>query len=169
MAILMPGLNPIGIAVIVVVAAGSFWTGSSLKQAKWDRADKAALELQAELNEQSDAEQRILNEKNLELELDLEQAKRNTERMRDEIQDAINRASVVTTFSPKVPQDCPVVRCNIVDAAEHYRLFNAAVSNTIETVPDAGETRFGDASLSGSDSATGVDGSSRPYYEDGSL
>ena len=166
---MLRGLNPVGIAVLVIVAVASAWIASSLKQAEWDRADKAALVLQAELKEQSDEERKILNEKNLKLEIDLEQEKRNTERMANEIQDAINRASVVTTFSPKVPQDCPVVRCNVVDAAEHYRLFNAAVSNTIETVPDAGETRFGDASLSGSDSATGVDGSSRPYHEDGSL
>ena len=163
------GLNPIGIAVIVVVAAGSFWAGSSLKQAKWDRVENAALEYQAKLKQQSDEERRILNKHNLQLELDLEQAKRNTERMRDEIQDAINRASVVTTFSLKAPQDCPIVRCNVVDAAEHYRLFNAAISNTLEAVPDAGETRLSDASLSGSDPAAGVDGSSRPYNKDGSL
>ncbi len=163
------GLNPIGIAVIVVVAAGSFWAGSALKQSEWNEAENAALKIQVELDEQSDAERRELNKKNLQLQLGLEEAERNTERMRDEIQDAINRASVVTTFTPKTSADCPVVRCNVIDAAKHYKLFNAAISNTLETVPDAGETRLSDASLSGSDSTTGVDGSSRPYNKAGSL
>ena len=166
---MLRGLNPLGIAALVAVAVASAWIASSLKQAEWDRADKAALVLQAELKEQSDEERRELNEKNLLLQLDLEEAERNTERMANEIQDAINRASVVTTFTPKVPQNCPTVQCNVVDAAEHYRLFNAAISNTLEAVPDAGETRLGDAYLPGSDSVAEVDGRSGPYYEDGSL
>jgi len=157
-------LSLLGAALVLAFAAGS-----KLKQAEWNRANIAAFEIQAELGAQSDAERRILNEQNLKLELDLEQSKRNTERMRDEIQDAINRASVVTTFTPQAPQNCPTVRCNVVDAAQHYRLFNSAISNAIEAVPDAGETRLGDASLSGSDPITRMDGSSRPYYEDGSL
>ena len=161
------GLNPIGIAVLVVVAAGSFWGGSALKQAEWTEDKNAALELQAELTAKSDVERRELNEKNLELQLDLEEAERNTERMANEIQDAINRASVVKPSPVKTPMGCPV--CNIVDVAEHYRLFNAAVSNTIEAIPDAGETRLSDASLPESDLAAEVDGRSRPYYEDGSL
>ena len=165
----MAFLETYKIAVLVAVLLFGFWAGNALKQAAWDRADNTALELQAELDEQSDAERKVLNELNLQLQLDLEQAERNTERMANEIQDAINRASVVTTFTPKAPQNCPVVRCNVVDAAQHYRLFNAAISNTIEAVPDAGKTRLGDARLPGSVSVTGVDGSSRPYYEDGSL
>ncbi|KKL53221.1 hypothetical protein LCGC14_2277600 [marine sediment metagenome] len=152
------GLNPIGIAVLVVVAAGSFWGGSALKQAEWTEDKNAALELQAALTAKSDVERRELNEKNLLLQLDLEEAKRDTERMRDDVQDAINRASVVKTFTVKTPQDCPALRCNIVDAAEHYRLFNAAISNTLEALPDAGETRILDARLRGAYFTPPMDG-----------
>ena len=155
---MLRGLNPLGIAALVAVAVISAWIASSLKQAAWDRADKAALVLQAELKEQSDEERRELNEKNLQLQLDLEEAERNTERMANEIQDAINRASVVTTFTPKTPQNCPTVRCNVVDAAEHYRLFNAAISNTLEAIPDAGETRVLDARLRGAYFTPPLDG-----------
>ena len=157
------------IAVLVAVAAGSFWAGSALKQADWTEDKNASLELQAALTAQSDAERKILNELNLQLQLDLEQAERNTERMSDEIQDAINRAAVVTTFTPAVPAACPAVQCPVVDTAEHYRLYNCAVRNSCQTVSPSGATRLSDASLPGSDSVAEVDGRSGPYYEDGSL
>ena len=167
MAILMRGLNPIGIAVIVVIAAGSFWAGSALKQAEWTEDKNAALELQVELDAQSDKERRILNEKNLKLQIDLEQAERNTERLSDEIQDAINRASVVKPSPVKTPRGCPV--CNIVDTAEHYRLFNCAVRNSCQTVSPTGSTRFGNASLPRAVPASGVDGTSGPDYRNGAF
>ena len=160
------GLNPIGIAVLVAVAAGGFWTGSSLKQASWDRATNKALVLQQELNQQSEDERKALNKQVMGLQIDLEQAERNTERMSDEIQDAINRAAVVTTFSPAVPAACPAVRCPVVDAARHYRLFNAAISNSLGEVSPSGETRLSNASLPGAVPASGMDGTSRPDYSD---
>ncbi len=160
---MISGINPIGIAALAVVAIGSFWAGSSLKQASWDRATNKALVLQQELNQQSEEERRILNEANLQLQLELEQAERNIGRMADEIQDAINRATVVTTYSPETPKDCPAVRCNIVDAARHYRLFNDAITNTLEEVSTSGSTRFGDARVPGAVPASGVDGPGRPY------
>ncbi len=168
MAILMRGLNPIGIAVIVVVAAGSFWTGSALKQSAWNEAENAALKLQVELDQRSEDERRELNEKNLLLQLDLEEANRNTERMSDEIQDAINRASVVRTVIVKAPKGGPVV-CPVVDAAEHYRLFNCAVRNSCQTVSPTGSTRFGDAGLPRPGTAPGVDGTSGPDYSNGAF
>ncbi|KKK89924.1 hypothetical protein LCGC14_2728210, partial [marine sediment metagenome] len=152
------GLNPIGIAVLALAAIGGFWAGSSLKQAAWDRAENKALVLQQELDQQSEDERKALNKQVLGLQIDLEQAERNTERMSDEIQDAINRAAVVTTFSPAVPKDCPAVRCNIVDAAKHYRLFNDAINNTLEEVSPTGSTRLGNASLPRAVPASGVDG-----------
>ena len=152
------GLNPIGIAVLVAVAAGGFWTGSSLKQASWDRATNKALVLQQELNQQSEDERKALNKQVMGLQIDLEQAERNTERMSDEIQDAINRAAVVTTFTPAVPAACPVV-----DAVQHYRLFNCAINNSCQTISPTGETRLGDARLQRTDFTAGMDGTSRPY------
>ena len=157
------GLNPIGIAVLALASIGGFWAGSSLKQAAWDRAENKALVLQQELDQQSEDERKALNKQVLGLQIDLEQAERNTERMSDEIQDAINRAAVVTTFSPAVPKDCPAVRCNIVDAAKHYRLFNDAINNTLEEVSPTGSTRLSNASLPRAVPASGVDGASRPY------
>ena len=157
------GLNPIGIAVLVAVAAGSFWAGSALKQAEWTEDKNAALELQAELNQQSEDERKALNKQVLGLQIDLEQAERNTERMSDEIQDAINRAAVVTTFTPAVPAACPAVRCPVVDTTQHYRLFNCAINNSCQTISPTGETRLGDARLQRTDFTAGMDGTSRPY------
>lgn len=154
----MDFINQYKIIVLVVVLLVGFWAGSALKQAAWDRADKAALVLQVKLDAQSDAERQVLNEFNLQLQLDLEQSERNSERMRDEIQDAINRAAVVKTFTPAVPKACPAVRCNMVDAAQHYRLFNSAISNTLEALPDAGETRFSDARMRGAYFTPPLDG-----------
>ncbi len=155
------GLNPIGIAVLVAVAAGSFWAGSALKQAEWTEDKNAALELQAELNQQSEDERKALNEQVMELQIELDQEERNSERMKDEIQDAINRATVVKPAPGKAPRGCPV--CNIVDTTEHYRLFNCAINNSCQTISPTGETRFGDASLPRTVPASGVDGASRPY------
>ena len=157
------GLNPIGIAVLALAAIGGFWAGSSLKQAAWDRAENKALVLQQELNQQSEDERKALNKQVLGLQIDLDQAERNTERMSDEIQDAINRAAVVTTFTPAVPSACPTVRCPVVDAAQHYRLFNDAIGNTLGEVSPYGSTRLSNASLPRAVPASGVDGSSRPY------
>ncbi len=165
----MDFINQYKIIVLVGMLLVGVWVGSALKQAAWDRADKAALVLQAELDAQSDAERQVLNEFNLQLQLDLEQAERNTERMSNEIQDAINRASVVKTFTVKTPQDCPVLRCNIVDTAEHYRLFNCAVRNSCQTVSPSGVTRLSDASLRRASSVAGVDGAGRYYNEDRSF
>jgi len=157
------GLNPIGIAVLALAAIGGFWAGSSLKQAAWDRAENKALVLQQELDQQSEDERKALNKQVLGLQIDLEQAERNTERMSDEIQDAINRAAVVTTFTPAVPAACPVVRCPVVDAVQHYRLFNCAINNSCQTISPTGETRLGDARLQRTDFTAGMDGTSRPY------
>ena len=163
------GLNPIGIAVLALAAIGGFWAGSSLKQAAWDRAENKALVLQQELDQQSEDERKALNKQVLGLQIDLEQAERNTERMSDEIQDAINRAAVVTTFTPAVPAACPAVRCNIIDAAQHYRLFNDAIGNTLGEVSPTGSTRLGDAGLPRAGSAPGVDGASGPDYSNGAF
>jgi len=99
----MDFINQYKIIVLVFVLLIGFWAGNALKQAAWDRADKAALVLQVKLDAQSDAERQVLNEFNLQLQLDLEQSERNSERMRDEIQDAINRASVVKQAPVKTP------------------------------------------------------------------
>ena len=166
---MISGINPIGIAALAVVALGSFWAGSSLKQAAWDRAENKALVLQQELDQQSEEERKALNKQVLGLQIDLEQAERNTERMSDEIQDAINRAAVVTTFTPKVPAACPAVRCNIIDAAQHYRLFNDAIGNTLGEVSPYGSTRLSNASLPRAVPASGVDGASGPDYSNGAF
>ena len=151
------------IAVLVAVLLVGFWAGSSLKQAAWDRAENKALVLQQELNQQSEDERKALNKQVLGLQIDLEQAERNTERMSDEIQDAINRAAVVTTFTPAVPAACPAVRCPVVDTTQHYRLFNCAINNSCQTISPTGETRLGDARLQRTDFTAGMDGTSRPY------
>ena len=158
----MGGLNPVGVAVLVVALLGGFWAGSSLKQAQWDRAENKALELQAELRQQSDEERKVLNEQNLALQVGLEESQRKAEQFNEELQNEINRIPVTTTFTVTTAVNCPVVQCNIPDAREHYRLFNCAINNACETLPDASKTDLGNVRLSRSDFFAGMDGGSGP-------
>ena len=143
----MGGLNPVGIAVLIAALLGGAWAGSSLKQAQWDRAENKALKVQQELLRQSEEERNKLNDEVLESQLRLEHAEHKVEVMSEEIQNAINREPVVTTVTVETSKDCPVVKCNIPDAAQHYRLFNCGINNSCETVPAAGKAGRGDAAV----------------------
>ena len=158
----MGGLNPVGVAVLVVALLGGFWAGSSLKQAQWDRAENKALELQAELRRQSDEELKVLNELNLALQVGLEESQRKAEQFNEELQNEINREPVTTTFTVTTSDECPVVQCNIPDARQHYRLFNCAINNACETLSDASDADIGNVRLSRSDFTAGLDGGSGP-------
>ncbi len=144
-----------GLGILLTIA---FATGSNLKQAKWDRAVVEALELQDELNDQSDAERKVLNDQVFELQVDLADAELEAERLNDDLQIEINREPVVTTISVSTSDNCPVVQCNIPDVRAHFRLFNCAISNSCKTLPDAGEASISDGAVSRSDSFTFVDG-----------
>jgi len=150
--------NYIRLGVLGLILILTFLAGSKMKQAQWDRAKVKALELHQQLKDQSEAERKALNEQVFELQISLENEELKATRLNDELQIAINREPVVTTISVSTSDDCPVVKCNIPDVGIHYRLFNCAISNSCETLPDASETNLSNDPVPIANSFTLMDG-----------
>ena len=150
----------IGALVVFLTLFGTFMYKSGAKsvQADWDKDKINALEVQQQLKEQSEAERKVLNKQVFELQVELESEESKAARINDELQIAINREPVVTTVSVSAGDGCPVVDINIPDVVNHFRLFNCAISNSCETLPDAGEANISDGAVQGADSFTFVDG-----------
>jgi hypothetical protein len=146
-------------AIIIGLFASGYKTGAGRIQAKWDRAEKTALEAQIRLREIAEDERDVANALTMEKQIELEDAELNAARLNDELQERINREKMVATISVSSGDSCAVVQCNIPDVSQHFRLFNCGISNTAcETLPDADKTDISDGPVSTTDTLTFMDG-----------
>ena len=138
-----------------------WWIGSQLVKGQWAEADNAALREQEALTADALGEFFDAEEKSAVAETARLQAELRIETIENELRDRINQAPIVNTVTIEVEGDCPAISCPMPDTRQHFRLWNAAITNAPETVLSPIEANISNAVVWRSHYFAGMDADCR--------
>ena len=136
----------VGLAALLIGGLGGWWLGSSHVKGQWARSENTALKLQTQKTADALEDFRKAQERIDAMTQDLTAKRNDNRQLQEQLNEYINRKPIVHTKIREVPANCPEVSCPVVDAGEHFRVWNAALRGE-SPEPDPAEADGSDGGM----------------------